>query len=182
MECDGTPVVNGKVTIGIRYDSGMFQSEEIATTYTDGNGDFSVVADISYSGTFETYTFSLTSGTYSVFAIPNSGNSGSSNDVHCDLPVGQSGNVNLHFKNSQPVDTSDLLIRLYTSNNVSSQTDSSLELNLQGTIVDTIITKSYPVERRYYKYSCRKNGVTSFSPVSSFDVECGSAVNVDIFY
>jgi hypothetical protein len=181
LECDGSPIVNEEVRIDVMFDAGVSASNLVATTITDGNGNYSVMTNVRYDGSFENYSIRLTNQSYYPRASQISGNSEESHKVGCDLPCGKYNKANFHFKNTQPpIDAGDVLYNLYIS--YDSSTYSQHYLNLQGAAIDTIIPLNFSVGKIYYKYDFKKNGIEDFSPVSYFDVECNADANIDVFY
>jgi hypothetical protein len=180
VDCDDSPVVNEEVKIIVVFAAGMTSADEVARTRTDGAGNYSVTANVSYPGSFERYSASFTNiGKYPGSAI--SYDTEGKHEVHMDMPTSQNSKVNFHFKNNTPVDDNDLLYCLSTSPD-STVPDGCLTLNLQGTNVDTIISLVRNPGRIYYKYTYRKNGNYNDSPVMFFDMECRTDINVDAFY
>jgi len=182
IACDGSPISNEEVKIFIAFDAGHSASEVVATPVTNGNGDYSVVADVSHPGDFEYYSVRMTNSHFDGGA-QTYGESEDSKDIHLDIPCSVLNKANFHFKNIQPpVDATDILYQFYYSPD-SINMLAYYNLNLQGTAIDTIIPKEFNVGRVYYKYFFKKNGIDSFSPVSYFDIECnGDDVNIDVFY
>jgi len=182
MECDGSPIANEEVRIDVRFDAGVIASNLVATTTTNGNGDYSVIEDVRYDGSFETYMIRLTNQDY--FGRPSqiSGNSEESHNVHLDLPSGKYNQAIFHFKNIQPVDSNDLLSWFYTCADSSLLDNYHQDLGLRGTDIDTIIIRGSGMGRIYFKYRYIKNGVENVSPMQFIDVGCRTDANVDVFY
>ena len=180
MQCDESAISNEEVQILVDFDAGHSATEVVATTTTDGNGNYSVIADVSYAGDFEALKATLTNQKY-VGNIFLANATEKTHNVHLDLPCTVYSKSNIHIKNTQPVNASDMFSILCTSSD-SNEISNCNYWNLSGTDVDTTITLKYLPGRIYYRYYFKKNGLEYSSPVLFFDAECNTDMNVDVFY
>ena len=182
-KCDGSAVKNITISIIRLYDAGSHHSENIGQTTTDNNGYYSLVADVSETGSFEGYHG------YSENFNLSGGSENTSTDVLMDFPISNIAHLSFHIKNISPFNNSDLLDTLAVTIYPTSLDYPSMSLvgnhsmNLVGTNIDTILSSNLNNDNPYYYfyYSSFKKGIR-MDKFDSIPAVCFDTTRINVFY
>ena len=165
-------------------DNGHMDYTIVVNSTTDNNGNYSVMADVTYKTGL--YYYELTAVTDTI-SVPGVKAFASTTDkdilINGTAHIGQ--HLNFHIKNTIPFDNNDVLDSLVMVGDSSIYYNyyDIIASNLKGMNIDTIIPKfeSYDNPIYIFKYSFTKNNLTILK-YDTIHTNCYGTTNVDVLY
>ena len=190
--CTGEPVANVQFEIGLDYDIGHEEREQLGALKTDSNGYYELIVDVPKKRGFD-YYYTLTIGQQYWVQITHTENAtADSKDVLMDGVAAISQPFKFHIKNVSPVNSLDSFKYLKWFDGLGTSwfiiNDANFIGNiwyqhLNGANVDFPYSYSLNVISpvSYFEYSFKKNGVTTVL-LDTVQISCLDTTRVDIFY
>jgi hypothetical protein len=180
LSCNGQPAKNIQLAIYVDYDNGSSGSDEVCSTTTDNDGNYSVIADVSYKGGIDEYKLNNLYYSDSIFRIDGYQNGTNSKDILMDGTAYIREYITFHIKNVNPNNGNDILNDLRCGNSLLDQTGN---LEFIGQNIDTTFSKYVNIDGRYITFSYRVfKGAGWVSHSDSVQTVCYDNTLVEIFY